>query len=200
MSFRKEEKLNIHKSQLLNLLNWIYKNDGYKLYDTRTVSSTYFDNDDMQMFKDSEEGCVPRKKIRIRSYTRKEHKIDQSALEVKTSSVEGRYKTTDKNFDLRKTMAIGFFDIDYGICKPRVRVTYKRDYYKIHNVRLTVDRYIEYIKLNTKGKGVYKKYDPDIIVEVKAEDFVPIEYLFKIFHFDRIRFSKYCKAVNSFLG
>ena len=48
-------------------------------------------------------------------------------------------------------------------------------------------------------EGVYKKYDPDIIVEVKAEDFVPIEYLFKIFHFDRIRFSKYSKAINSFL-
>ncbi len=199
MSFRKEEKLNIHESQLLNLLNWIYKNDGYKLYDTRIVSSTYFDNDDMQMFKDSEEGSVPRKKIRIRSYTRKEHKIDQSALEVKTSSVEGRYKTTDKNFDLRKTMTIGFFDKDYGICKPRVRVTYKRDYYKIHNVRLTVDRYIEYIKLNSQGNGIFTKYDPDIIVEIKAEDFVPIEYLYKLFHFDRIRFSKYSKAVNSFL-
>jgi len=200
MSFRKEEKLHIHKSQLLNLLNWIYDNDGYKLYETRIVSSTYFDNDQMQMFEDSEEGCVPRKKIRIRSYTRKEHKEDQSALEVKTSSVEGRYKTTHKNFNLKKIMTIGFLDKDYGICKSRVRVTYKRDYYKIHNVRLTVDRYIEYVKLNTQGKGVYKKYDPDIIVEVKAEDFVSVEYLFKLFHFDRIRFSKYSKAVNSFLG
>ena len=199
MSFRKEEKLNIHKSQLLNLLNWIYKNDGYKLYDTRIVSSTYFDNDNMQMFKDSEEGSVPRKKVRIRSYTKKKHKIGRSTLEVKTSSVEGRYKTTDKNFDLRKTMTIGFFDKDYGICKPRVRVTYKRDYYKIHNVRLTVDRYIEYIKLNSQGNGIFTKYDPDIIVEIKAEDFVPIEYLYKLFHFDRIRFSKYSKAVNSFL-
>ena len=179
MSFRKEEKLHIHESQLLNLLNWLYKNDGYKLYDTRIVSSTYFDNVNMQMFKDSEEGSVPRKKIRIRSYTRKEHKINQSALEVKTSSVEGRYKTTDKNFDLRKTMTIGFFDKDYGICKPRVRVTYKRDYYKIHNVRLTIDRYIEYTKLNSQGKGIYKKYDSDIVVEIKAENFVPIEYLFK---------------------
>ena len=199
MSFRKEEKLHIHESQLLNLLNWVYKNDGYKLYDTRTVSSTYFDNDNMQMFKDSEEGCVPRKKIRIRSYTRKEHKIDQSTLEMKTSSIEGRYKTGDKNFDLRKIMTNGFFDKDYGVCKPRVRITYKRDYYKIHKVRLTIDRYIEYIKLNSRGKSVYKIYDPDIVVEIKAENFVPIEYLFKKFYFERIRFSKYTKAINSFL-
>ncbi len=200
MSFRKEEKLHIHKNQLLNLLNWIDENNGYKLHETRTVSSTYFDNDQMEMFWDSEEGSIPRKKIRVRSYTRKEHTIENSALEIKTSSLEGRYKTTDKSFDLRKIMAIGFFDQDYGVCKPRIRITYKRDYYKIHNVRLTIDRHIEYIKLNSRGEGVYKNLEPDVIVEIKAEDFVPIEYLFKKFHFNRIRFSKYSKAINSFLG
>ncbi len=200
MSFRKEEKLNIHNSQLLNLLDWVYKNDGYKLYETRIVSSTYFDNDSMQMFKDSEEGCVPRKKIRIRSYSKDEHRVNQSTLEIKTSSIEGRYKTGDKNFDLKKTMSNGFFDNDYGICKPIVRVNYKRDYYKIHNVRLTIDRYIEYIKLNSQGKAIYKRYEQDIIVEIKAENYVPIEYLFKKFQFNRIRFSKYSRAINSFLA
>jgi hypothetical protein len=199
MSFRKEEKLNIHKSKLLNLLDWIYKNDGYKLYDTRIVSSTYFDNDEMQMFKDSEEGSVPRKKIRIRSYTKDKHKSGNSVLEIKTSSIEGRYKTTDKNFNFKKTMSIGLFDKDYGICQPVVRVTYKRSYYKIYNVRLTIDRHIEYTKLNTQGKGVYKKYEPDIIVEVKADNFISIDYLFKKFYFNRIRFSKYSKAINSFI-
>jgi len=200
MSFRKEEKLHIHKSQLLNLLDWIYKNGGYRLYETRTVSSTYFENDSMQMFKDSEEGSVPRKKIRVRSYTKKEHKIDQSSLEIKTSSIEGRFKTVDKDFDLKKIMTNGFFDRNYGICKPIVRVNYQREYYKIHNVRLTIDRHIEYIKLNSRESVVYKKHDPDIIVEIKAENFVPIEYLFKKFQFNRIRFSKYSRAINSFLA
>jgi len=198
MSFRKEEKLNIHKNQLHNLLDWIVSNDGYKLYETRTVSSTYFDNEEIQMFKESEEGSVPRKKIRIRSYTKEDHKIGECALEVKISSIEGRYKTTDKNFNLNKIMSIGVFDKDYGICTPKVRVSYKRDYYKIHNVRLTIDRQIEYIKLNDKGKGIYKKYDPDIIVEIKAPDATSTEYLLRKFHFDRIRFSKYSKAMNSF--
>ena len=200
MSFRKEEKLHIHKSQLLNLLDWIYKNGGYRLYETRTVSSTYLENDSMQMFKDSEEGSVPRKKIRVRSYTKKEHKIDQSSLEIKTSSIEGRFKTVDKDFDLKKIMTNGFFDRNYGICKPIVRVNYQREYYKIHNVRLTIDRHIEYIKLNSRESVVYKKHDPDIIVEIKAENFVPIEYLFKKFQFNRIRFSKYSRAINSFLA
>jgi len=199
MSFRKEEKLHVSGSQLLNLLNWVYENGGYKLYDPRIVSSTYLDNDNMQMFADSEEGCVPRKKIRIRSYSKKEHESGQSALEVKTSSIEGRYKTTERNFNLKKIMTIGLFDKDYGICKPRVRISYKREYYKIHGVRLTVDRNIEYLKVGTLSKSIFKRHDPDIIVEIKADDFVPIGYLFEKFQFDRIRFSKYSKAVNSFL-
>jgi len=199
MSFRKEEKLHVNESQLINLLDWVYENGGYKLYDPRIVSSTYLDNDNMQMFADSEEGCVPRKKIRIRSYSKKEHEIGQSALEVKTSSIEGRYKTTERNFDLEKIMAIGLFDKDYGICKPRVRISYKRNYYKIHGVRLTVDRNIEYLKVGPLGESVYRRHDPDIIVEIKADDFVPIGFLFEKFQFDRVRFSKYSKAVNSFL-
>ena len=96
MSFRKEEKLRINKNQLLNLLDWVNKNGGNKLYASRIVSSTYFDNDSLAMFKDSEEGSVPRKKIRIRSYSKIPHTLDSSSLEIKISSVEGRYKTATK--------------------------------------------------------------------------------------------------------
>lgn len=199
MSFRKEEKLHIHKNQLNNLLNWIYGNGGHRLYDTRIVSSTYFDNEQMQMFKDSEEGVVPRKKIRVRSYTKQQHEAGKSALEIKISSIEGRYKTINRNFNLKKVMSIGIFDKDYGVCKPKVRVSYKRDYYKIHNVRLTIDRQIEYIKLNEKGNGAYKRFEDDIIVEIKAGYLVPDEYLLRQFAFSRIRFSKYSKAINAFL-
>ena len=198
MSFRKEEKLHIHKSQLINLLSWIYDNDGCKLYDSRVVSSTYFDNENMQMHKDSEEGCSPRKKVRIRSYSRDSHTDSNSKLEIKTSAVEGRYKTSQKQFNIKKYINKGFFDADYGICNPKVRVTYLRDYFKIHHVRMTVDRQIEYMQLNSLGKAIYKTYEPDIVVEIKAEDFVPIEYLFNKFQFNRVRFSKYSRAINSF--
>ncbi len=198
MSFRKEEKLHIHKSQLINLLSWIYDNDGCKLYDSRVVSSTYFDNENMQMHKDSEEGCSPRKKVRIRSYSRDSHTDSNSKLEIKTSAVEGRYKTSQKQFNIKKYINKGFFDADYGICNPKVRVTYQRDYFKIHHVRMTVDRQIEYMQLNSLGKAIYKTYEPDIVVEIKAEDFVPIEYLFNKFQFNRVRFSKYSRAINSF--
>ncbi len=199
MSFRKEEKLHVNKNKLHDLLDWIFQNGGYKLHDTRIVSSTYLDNDEAQMFHDSEEGSVPRKKIRVRSYTKQAHETGKSALEIKTSSVEGRFKTTNKNVDIDKIMSLGFFDQDYGICKPKVRVNYKRDYYQVHGVRITIDRHIEYIKLNNQGRAIYKNYEPDVIAEVKANDSVPSEYLHQKFHFGRIRFSKYSRAINSFI-
>ena len=199
MSFRKEEKLRINKNQLFNLLDWVDNNGGYKLFDSRIVSSTYFDNDELRMFKDSEEGTVPRKKIRIRSYSRRDHTQESSSLEVKISSVEGRYKTRTKSFNLKKSLDMGILDKDYGICMPRVRVTYKRSYIKIHNVRLTIDQDIEYIQISNKKKLLFKNLDPELAIEVKANNQVSIGYLYKMFPFERLRFSKYSHAMNSIL-
>ncbi|MEC7855295.1 MAG: VTC domain-containing protein [Candidatus Neomarinimicrobiota bacterium] len=197
MSFRKEEKLRINKNQLFNLLDWVDNNGGYKLFDSRIVSSTYFDNDELRMFKDSEEGSVPRKKIRIRSYSRRDHTQENSSLEVKISSVEGRYKTRTKLFNLKEFLHMGILDKDYGICKPRVRVTYKRSYIKIHNVRLTIDQDIEYIQVSNKKESFFKNLDSEIVIEVKANNQVSIGYLSKMFPFERLKFSKYSRAMRS---
>jgi len=196
MSFRKEEKLKLDNNKLINLLEWMNTNQAYKLFDSRIVSSTYFDNDDLEMFKDSEEGTVPRKKIRVRSYSRDQHTKENSSLEIKISSVEGRYKTSTKEFNLKKALKIGLMDSDYGICKPKVRVSYRRSYYKIHNVRFTIDQDIKYAKINSDGQSFYINTDTDIIAEIKANNEVPIDYLFKMFPFERVRFSKYSRAIN----
>ena len=68
MSFRNEIKFRLSygdqyllKSKLLSL--------GMKqLYPSRFINSQYFDTEKLQMFFDSEEGIVPRKKIRVRWY------------------------------------------------------------------------------------------------------------------------------------
>ena len=79
MSFRKEEKLKVDKNKLVDLLDWININKGYKLFESRIVSSTYFDNSDIRMFRDSEDGCVPRKKIRVRDYG---IELDMAAIDL----------------------------------------------------------------------------------------------------------------------
>ena len=68
MSFRLEEKIKLHISDKIKLKNLITKNFGKELYPKRKISSIYFDNKYLDMYKDSEEGTIPRKKIRIRSY------------------------------------------------------------------------------------------------------------------------------------
>jgi len=199
MSFRKEEKLKVHKGQLMNLLDWIYQNGGTELYKPRTVSSTYFDNDHWGMFNDSEEGSVPRKKIRVRSYSKEPHAEENTSLETKISSIEGRYKTITQKFNLQNALNYGVFDKNYGVCRARVRINYQRSYYKIFGVRLTIDKNIEYIAINGKSRSPHKIVDTEIAVEIKAPDSVSIEYLNSQFPYERIRFSKYSKAINSIM-
>lgn len=199
MSFRKEEKLKIHKGQLAKLMSWIYENNGTLLHERRIVSSTYFDNDDWTMFNESEEGTVPRKKIRVRSYSEGVHEPGTSALEVKVSSIEGRFKTTRKQFDLDKVMAMGVFDSQYGVCKPKLRVTYSREYYQIFEVRLTIDQNIRYALVHGNRKSGHEILDNEVAIEVKAADNVSFQYLFDQFPFERVRFSKYSHAVNCLL-
>ena len=76
MSFRIEDKLLINNNQLFEFKNYLMNNNGKILFPKRSVQSLYFDNYRNQMHIDSEEGCVPRKKIRIRNYPKdNKHKI-----------------------------------------------------------------------------------------------------------------------------
>ena len=66
MSFRKEEKVIFHISDYTKLKNHIFKINGKIIYQKRCIKSIYFDNNKNQMFLDSEEGSLPRKKLRLR--------------------------------------------------------------------------------------------------------------------------------------
>ena len=62
MSFRKEIKSTLSKSKLNYLLKWIKNNGGTLLYPERIINSVYFDNTNLNMFHESVEGILPRKK------------------------------------------------------------------------------------------------------------------------------------------
>ncbi len=91
MSFRIEEKLYIKDENLLDFKEFLNNNRAKAIYEPRVIESLYFDNNNFQIHNDSVEGLVPRKKIRIRNYV---NNFDKNKyIEVKYSSVEGRYKT-----------------------------------------------------------------------------------------------------------
>ena len=61
MSFRIEEKINIHKNNSIFLKNWLSENNAKVLFPPRIISSIYFDNDNFEMYHNSIEGVLPRK-------------------------------------------------------------------------------------------------------------------------------------------
>ena len=191
MSFRSETKFRLSygdhyllKSNLLSL--------GMKqLYPSRFINSEYFDTDKLQMFLDSEEGVLPRKKIRVRWY----HEKKEKKLETKISSVEGRFKTREiideEKFSFLQKY--GYLDKTYGNCLPNFYVTYDREYSKIKDVRISIDKNIVYTNFLTKKSY----FDNKSIVELKTSIDKNLDELVEMFPFQKIRFSKYCFAVES---
>ena len=123
--------------------------------------------------------------------------LPQNECEIKISSVEGRFKTRkiiNKNkFDHLKTK--GILDSQYGLCKPCLYVTYEREYFIIDDVRISIDNNINY-KLYTNNSC---KRDGISIVEIKTSIEKNLDKLISDFPFQRIRFSKYCNAVEKII-
>ena len=193
MSFRIEEKLNIDDNNLFIFKKWLNVNKAKKIYDGRIVTSIYFDNTRMDIYNNSNEGVVPRKKIRLRTYNNNFDYANNGQLEIKISSVEGRYKSTINTKKIDSILKFGLFDKDHGTCKPKVIVSYFRSYIKIFNVRVTLDENINYRKY---GSNLTATKDRSFIAEIKSEDVNSLNYISDKFNFTRIRFSKYCRAIE----
>ena len=194
MSYRIEDKLFFKPENILQFKNFLKNKSAKKLYDNRIIRSLYFDNINLDMYRDSVEGSVPRKKIRIRHYPNS--KAKNYYLEIKTSSVEGRYKTRKiiKKEDFESYKKNGIFDSNYGTCIPNFYVSYKREYVKIGDVRISIDEEISYE--NYLSNNVF--FDNKLIVELKTSINKNLDDFIKDFPFQKIRFSKYCFAVENF--
>lgn len=195
MSFRIEEKMFIKNENLFSFQNFLYSKNFKKYFPARIIESVYFDNENLEMFNDSIEGVVPRKKVRIRRYP--ESKDNNFYLEEKFSSVEGRYKKrkiiTKEMCD--KKINYGILDRQYGVCFPKIKINYLRDYYVINDVRVTIDRNIKYFSLKTNLVIGEQK----IIVELKTNILKNIDDFQNDFPFQKIRFSKYCYAIETMI-
>ena len=195
MSFRKEFKSIITKNKIKKLEQWVLENGGDILHSERSINSVYLDNKNLSMYTDSIEGSVPRKKIRIRSYNDQPiFYLENNKLKLKISSAEGRFK---KVKDIKKIDLFRFKinDHNYGSCYPVVCVSYKRIYYSVKNIRLTVDRNITYrvVKLGKISNHFFN--DPYNIIEIKYNN-PQYDSVIKSFPFHFVRFSKYSRAME----
>jgi hypothetical protein len=192
MSFRKEIKLKIDSSKLIEFKNFLVEKQFDEQFPERLIESIYFDNQNFDMFIDSIEGTIPRKKIRIRSY----NKMNRYFYEEKISSFENRFKTSKLLDDHQKLLKDGTLDKSYGICKNKLTVSYLRKYYKLNEFRVTIDRCLKFKKYSKNFRLINKYESQDIAVEVKCPAETPNEKIFKIFPFEQIRFSKYSEAIE----
>ena len=200
---RIEQKLELNKSQYIDLLKWINYKGGIILYPERIICSRYFDNKNMQMYYDTVEGIVPRKKIRIRTYGSENfissHK-NKYSLEIKMSTEHYRFKNINSNINLKSLLKEGYLDKLYGVCNQILDISYIREYFIIKNIRLTVDRKIKYklVNLNRNFKNKFSE-DQSYVVEIKSDINTSLSFLLNNFDFPRSRFSKYERALDILL-
>ena len=189
MSFRIEEKIVCTTHETAKLKETLIRSGMKTLYPERTIESTYFDTYCRSMFYDSEEGTLPRTKIRIRNYPDTEL---PAQLETKISSTEGRFKTNCKIImdDTHIYLRNGIFNRRYGVCMPSIVVKYTRQYYSHQGIRITFDRNIMYNKYGSK----FSVFDPLSVVEIKAHANTNVDFLEKLICAPRRRFSKFSRA------
>ena len=148
--------------------------------------------DNLSFFSQSEEGTVPRRKIRVRWYD-DELKFFK---EIKISSIEGRFKFQKKLkdcnslYDLKK---MKFFESDHGLIKPILIVSYLREYYSFKKLRITMDYNISYTDINSLK--LIRYLDTETVLEVKASDKISFDYIQEFVYHPTSRFSKYSRGL-----
>ena len=194
MSYRKEKKFKLTKSEINKVKKDLNRLGMRKLYLNRKINSIYFDNKNFDIFKDSEEGVLPRKKIRVRWYDQKA----EFKKEIKISSSEGRFKINKKLNQIKSKENIEnllFFDQTYGSLNAKILISYVREYYKFKNLRITFDENISYTNLKDLS---FNSYDENYcVMEIKSAFETSDDYIEKVFSYTNSRFSKYCNGINN---
>jgi len=200
MSFRLEEKISFTDLNIFEFKKWLFSKNAKILHPSRLINSVYFDNE-LKMFSDSNEGSVPRKKIRIRTYETKNFFSTKGGYKKETKITYYNYR--DKNvenllFNLNN-FYFGFYDKDYGLCKPNLNVVYKRSYFNIFDIRLTLDEEIIYRQITNGKLSPFSVKEKNFVIEIKSGNINSTDHLKDLFPLPRSRFSKYCKGIEAFL-
>ena len=192
MSFRKEKKYRLTNSEQKLLKSSLINKGMTRLYPKRQVNSCYLDTLDLALFFDSDEGVLPRRKLRYRWYDDSK----EAKKELKVTSIEGRYKiisTKKINLDISSVKKISHFDREYGFLYPVILISYDREYYIYKNLRITFDTNITYKDL--RGSFGHQFLDPETVMEIKTSYQQSDDFIESIINYPTVRFSKYSRGI-----
>ena len=205
MNPRIEQKIPFDIVDYASILKWIKDNSGRILFPRRIITSRYFDNLKLEMFHETQEGIIPRKKIRIRNYdSRKLNDLKNNfSLEYKLSTDNMRLKNEKKlisNKEFLKLSNLGIEDEKYGTCLPILDISYEREYFFVKDIRLTIDKFIEYdSRSNFLKENLNQHFFKDnlCVCEIKTDFNYETYNLLNDFEFQRSQFSKYERGIES---
>ena len=190
MSFRKEKKIRLTWHDYVSLKADLLLKGMAQLYAKREINSLYYDDENHSMYHDSEEGVLPRRKVRIRWYD----DIKSASNEVKISSFEGRFKTSClAHAESEDSLPQSLFDPHYGIIVPSLLVSYTREYFSLESLRITFDSSIKYFNYRLAQNIPF--FDEECVMEIKVGMDVPDDYIERLIPHSTSRFSKYSRGL-----
>ena len=198
MNFRFEDKLKLNIDKTFEFDEWLLKNDISQAFPSREIYSIYFDNTNFQTYHDSNEGIVPRLKIRFRTYNYENINVNNFFIEIKKSLNYGRLKSSKKISNIEKYLKLGIFIKEYGVCYPKIIVKYDRFYYKTDKIRITLDKNIKFKKFDPLINNTYFKNSKDLVIpEIKYSSKSHLGHFMIDLPFEKTRFSKYCIGLEN---
>tara|TARA_Y100000992_G_scaffold302000_1_gene274512 strand:+ start:1788 stop:2396 length:609 start_codon:yes stop_codon:yes gene_type:complete len=177
------------------------QNNLYKTFPKRKIFSIYFDTDNFKDFYDSEEGTVPRKKIRFRTYDMIEinkNKFIEGQIEIKNTLPETRKKKIIKVKNKLQNIYSLIGDFFNKPRHPKIIVSYERCYFiNNDNDRFTLDQNIKYQLYNNSHKFNPLYNEENNILEFKSEKTIYNDNTtFDFLEAYKVRFSKYCEGIK----
>lgn len=216
---RKEIKYEFQLGLNINLEKYLLLNSCKEIFKSRKVNSIYYDDDQLNLFKQNIDGIGFRRKFRCRFYNEGD---DGIIIENKLKFNEFNEKKFLKEEKLKKISKIRnqdnlIFKINQSTNLsvpalippnyfPKVFVSYKRKYFqsRFAQARITIDTNISFSKVLIKKKELiilYKRLLNHNILEVKFESDTPetLKIISKIvneFNLTYSKCSKYSKAIE----
>ncbi len=165
-----------------------------EIYQKRKITSIYYDTKYLDFYNLSQEGILPRKKVRIRFYN-----LGEYNLEIKSQDFYSKIK---KIIKLKNIEDLNYHLLDNGITqqlKPKINVNFFRRYFSSIVGRITIDSDINYSICNSSSifETRNKIISNQKILEIKYDninDKIPVS--FGSIELKEQRNSKYCNGID----
>ena len=177
---------------------FINKYNLKEIYPEREITSIYFDTKEFDYYHLSQEGILPRKKVRLRYY-----EVGKYNLEIKFQDYHSKIKKIIKLINIEN---INYHLFENGISEfliPTIKVNFSRRYFSNFAGRFTIDKNLNYSYSDTSSLFNTKATirSNQVILEIKNDDINDkVPYSFRDLELKEQRNSKYCNGVNLLYG